>query len=230
MTKIYTLQEIDTLISKCKKNKDPKIMETLLKAFEGFIVKYAWFLKYGKCIKNDRDLVGLIKLLQKGGMNTSEMVKRIFESWTYDDIINELKYIFLKSVNQFTKRKEGPYFTGYLYTCYKYMIKQWIRDISKDVMSLGKIENVDELSKKDRVYISDNEPEKIEYENFCMTEKTCLTQYEKYILYLHYGKKISVSKIAKMYGMDRTSINLIKKQAKDKLINSGMGLDDFEKI
>lgn len=230
MIKIYTLKEIDDLIFTYKKTKSPEIMEILINAFEGFIVKYAQFLKHGKLNSNNKDLIGLTKLLQKNNsQDVSKLIKKILESWDYYDVVNELKFIFIKSVNKFTKRKKGPYFAGYLYTYYKYMIKQWIQKISKDVMNLSKIENIDKLNFKDQVYINDNTT-KTEYENFCLTGKTKLTQYEKYILYLHYGKKIPVSKIAKMYGMDRTSINLIKKKAKDKLINSGITLDEFEKI
>lgn len=228
MNKIYTLQEIDDLINKYKKTYKQKYLSELFKAFEGFIVKYAYFLKYGKCHGTDRDLIGLKKLLTcKGGDDPVFIITKIFEIWEYNDIINELNILFIKSVNIFTKRKEGPFFTGYLYNYYKYMVKEWIEKVSQDAMNYINRKNLDELNCNDQMFLQEKDIPK--YENFCLTEKTVLTQLEKNILYLHYGKKISIANIAKMFGINRSYANLLKKTAKDKLMNSGITFDDFEK-
>lgn len=221
-TKIFTLKEVDILIQKYKKKPSKEISLELFKAFEGFILKYTHFLKYGSIKNNDKDLLGLAKLLDIKDFSNNP-IKKIFETWDLHDIFNELYLLFLKSINQFTKRKSGPYFTGYLYNYYKYMVKNWIQSISKDILNINKtidIENIPE--------IGEEEIDIQEYDNLCLTEKTSLTQFEKYILYLYYGKKMTEQEIGDLLGVVRVHIHRLKKKAKNKLLSSGIILDDLK--
>jgi len=224
MNKIYTLQEVDDLIYEYKKTHNPKISLEIFKAFEGFIVKYAHFLKNGIYKKSDKDLMGLMRILNiKDTLNNP--IKAMFNTWSSDDIFNELYLLFLKSINQFTKRKEGPYFTGYIYNYYKYLIKDWITELSQDALN-----SVHTTHMEDAENLTLPEPDLTEYENICLTEKTTLTQDEKYILHLYYNKKMTMDEISKMIGYDRVYLTKLKNQAKEKLISSGMLLEDFEKL
>lgn len=226
MNKIYTLDEVDNLIQRYKKYEKKEDLSELLGAFEGFIVKYTCFLKYGRYTNNDRDLISLIGLLNPKNEDAINLIKNIFNSWEYEDIFNELNFIFIKSIKQFTKKKEGPFFAGYLYNYYKFMVKEWIEKISKDIYNRERvwIEDLDNIKNGKQDNIEQNE-----YENLCLTKKTDLTQLEKSILYFHYGKKVSIANISEMFGLQRSYINRIKNKAKEKLLKSGITLDDFEK-
>ena len=183
--KLYNVIEIDRLVKNYKRTKDSKVLNELINAFEGFIIKYANFIKYGRYNPSDTDIQGMMKILSSKNCNSITFLKSLFEKWEYNDILNELKCLFIKSVTQFTKRDKGPFFVGYLYQYYKYMIKSWIRYLSKDVLNNLGLETIPQhyqLEDKSDVQL---------YENICLSEKIKLNQLEKYILYLHYGKRIS---------------------------------------
>lgn len=223
MTKIYTVKEIDDLIKSYKKTADEKVSLEIYKAFEGFILKYAHFLKYGTIKNNDRDLMSLARILDIKDLSNNH-VKNMFETWELYDIFNELYYLFLMSISRFVKIKNGPYFSGYLYNYYKYLVHQWIRSIKGDIMNNSNpisMENLPELE-------GEAEINAIEYENICLTEKTSLNQFEKYILYLSYGKKLTETEIAELLSVSRLHIHQVKNKARKKLITSGMLLEDFK--
>ena len=222
MTKIYTLEEIDKLINEYKDKHSKESSLELFKAFEGFILKYSYFLKYGKVKNNDKDLMGLVKILDIKDLSHNP-IKKIFENWDFHDIFNELYLLFLKCINQFTKKKKGPYFAGFLYNYYKFMVKEWIQSLSKDVLNAVTTVDIENLPE-----IKEEEIDIQEYDNICLTEKTSLTQFEKYILYLYYGKKQTESEISKLLGVGRVHVHRMKNKAKNKLLSSGIILDDLK--
>ena len=246
MNKIYTIEEVDELIKKHKKYHDEESALELFKAFEGFILKYTYFLKNGHVKINDKDLMSLAGLLGIKNYQNNP-IKTMFDSWEIHDIFNELYLLFLICINQFVRRKEGPYFTGYLYNSYKYYVKDWISKLSEDILNTNKVYLISDLNsdididensdmftsskyrEMENVVFEDKKVDTIKYDNICFTEKTTLTNFEKYILYLYYGKKIRDKEIAELLGIRRLHVNIIRNKAKRKLIGSGIILDDFEK-
>jgi RNA polymerase sigma factor (sigma-70 family) len=170
----------------------------------------------------------LAALFKNDKKESIELIKQVFQKSEYADVYDELRLLFIKSVRQFVKKKNGPYFAGYLYNCFKYAIKNLIENTRKDIMISNKMESLDDLNIRDYKYLENESRINQQYENFYLVEQEILNPIERSILYLHYGKRISIIRIAEMYGMERSSINIIKRKAKDKLINSGITLDDFE--
>ena len=226
MNKIYTLEEINVLVNKYRETEKNEYISEIFRAFEGFIYKYVHFLKFGKYKESDRDLIKLLGFFTGKHENPIYYIKKTFDSWEYEDVLNELNYLFIKMVHQFIQTKNTTSFTGFIYHHYKFIVKTLIQKTSKDVMnSMLKIEYLDEVDFMESL----EDPTPTKYENICLLKKTDLNQLEKYIIYLHYGKKISINTIAQMLGLDRSSINILKKQAKSKLISSGITLQDLEK-
>jgi RNA polymerase sigma factor (sigma-70 family) len=223
MNKIYTADEVDCLIADYKQFPSNVVSLEIYKAFEGFIAKYTNFLKYGTYRDNDADLKGLMRMLNITDVARSP-VHNIFASWSSDDIFNELYLLFLQCINKFVRRKNGPYFTGYLYAYYKFMVKTWISHLSQDVLNTVKMAEVDDMNVLEEELLDVKE-----YENICLTEKSTLTQLEKLILHYHYGKRMSMNEIAELLDINRSYLNQLKNKAKDKLIDSGITLEDFEK-
>jgi hypothetical protein len=225
MNKIYTRKEIDELIAEYKKTPTPEVSLEIFKAFEGFILKYAHFLKYRyiKAFPKDKDLHSLMKMLNISDIHNSPILK-IFDTWDFSEIFNQLYLIFLESIKLFTRRKEGPYFVGYLSQYYKFMVKEWIAYLSHDALNSVNTHFIE--SDED---IEENYKDIKEYENICLTEKTPLTQLEKYILYLSYGKKLTMDEISELLDIHRVYLQELKNKAKDKLLGSGIILDDLEK-
>ena len=93
MNKIYSTTEIDKLIKDYKTKKCPKASLELFRAFEGYLLKYSYYIKYGNIKAKDKDLIALGHLL---GFNKNNIALCIFETWEFQDIFNELYLIFLK--------------------------------------------------------------------------------------------------------------------------------------
>lgn len=231
MNKIYSKEEIDKLIDKYRFTSKPEFIEELISAFEGFILKYAYFLKYGSYQPYDKDIIGLICMLKRDETSPIVYIKKIFNAWELEDIVNEIKLIFINSINHFTKRKEGPFFSGYLYACFKYEVKEWIKQLSQDIMNTYIPVDIETMDDKHFPDAQEKDMEDIEneYENLCLTSKTTLTQTEKCVLFLHYGKGMSTQEIASQLGVSRQIINKIKINGKSKLLSSGITLEDFQR-
>lgn len=225
MSRIYTKEEIDVLISDYKKKPTEELAEQLLKAFEWFILKYAHFLKYRyvKSYPEDKDIHGLMSILNIKEIHNNPILA-MFDTWDFSDIFNELYMLFMQSIVQFTRRKDGPYFTGYLYTYYKFMIKKWICQLSKDAMNSVNVMSID-----DHENLEDSKEIHPQYKNICLTELTELSPDERMILFYSYQKKMTKREISELLGYGKTHIDDLRQRAKKKIIASGFILDDFER-
>lgn len=222
MKKIYTNKEIDKLIHRYKKTKNRKTLKSLHDAFEGFILKYTFFLKYGKSKGSDKDLKDLSRIL---GIHGNNPVLKIFNSWDETDIYNELFIKFVECIDKFKKIDKGPHFSGYIYNYFKYIIKEWIRKLSKDVLNnvnILSLSYIDIEHEKDISNIS-------EYQHICFHEKLPLTRFERYILYLSYGKEMNDGEIASLLSTTRDNVNYAKNIGKEKLTKENITIDNFLK-
>jgi len=224
MNRIYTTDEINVLVKKYKRGNHPEASLELFKAFEGYLIKYAHFIKYGSIKSTDKDLISLSCLLNIN-KDKNNAVMYIFETWEFQDIFNELYLLFLKCVNRFVKRDNGPSFVGFLYNYFKYTVKDWISYISKDALNNLNIEEFDGATIQQDCSFSYN----TEYDNICLSSRVILSQEEKYILHLHYGVKMSLKGIAKLLGISRSSVTSIRDKAIAKLKESGVILENLEK-
>jgi len=235
--KKYTIEEIDDLLFKYRKYGKEEYLLELFNAFSGYVTKYANFLKFGYFKAKDKDIIGLIRMLSDKNNNKSgtDVIRMIFQNYSYDDIKGEMNLLFLKSIKQFVKKKNGPGFTGYLYNCFKFYVKRWIQKISSDVFNTLKIDFIPDIINDLKLdWMTDDEflyencdKKNDEFENLCMTDKTDLTNFEKYVLYLSYGRKMPDHKIANIIGNHQQSIWRIKFYAKKKLNDSKINLEDF---
>jgi len=241
--KKYTIEEIDDLLFKYRKYGKKDYLLELFNAFSGYIAKYANFLKFGKFKPKDKDIICLIGMLNNKNSSESgtDAIRIIFQNYSYDDIKSDLGLLFLKNVKQFVKRENGPCFTGYLYNYFKFSVRDWIRKISSDVFNTLKIDFIpdiindmkldwmtdDELLYDDYDSYNNADEKSDKFENLCMSDKTDLTNFEKYILYLSYGKKMRDYEIADIIDVQPMQINRIKLGARQKLVDSEMDLNDF---
>ena len=220
--KLYTYDEINSLVTSYKNTGRKAYLAKLLKIFEGYIVKYTNFLKFGTFKRTDKDLIMLINMVEHSS-STPRIIQKIFESYTYDDIFNEISIMFIKAVNAFKQKENGPGFTGYIYCYLKFMVKKKIKEISSDILNTLKVNFDTEYEFSDEVL--ENYESKIK--NICFFDDEILNKFEKYILYLSYGKKISAREISKLLYTSRNKINNIKLISKNKLLNSGITINDF---
>jgi len=219
--RIYTPEEIDKLLFKYRNTGNNKYMAEILKAFDGFIYKYVRFLRFGHYKYTDKDIIHLISMLSASiPEKTVRYINNLFADMEFEDVLSEIRLMFMKSVKKFVKKKNGPYFAGYLYNYFKYDVKAHIKYLSKDAMY--------HVNKSVKDTMKHETQETTAYQNICFSSTNCLTQLEKYILYLCYGKKMNGEQVGNMLGMARSSITVIKNKAKYKLIQAGMMFDDFE--
>jgi DNA-directed RNA polymerase specialized sigma24 family protein len=234
MAKQHTIKGIDKLLKKYRNTKEGpeknRSLKELLDSFEGFIIKYANFLSYGYYKKKDKDIISLISMLSfsrdKYSLDrTVELIHSILQSYTFDDIFSELQLKFIQCVNKYVKHEGGPSFTGFIYGYYKFTIKDWIDKLSED--ALNKVHSP-EFSED---YITDEQfPEQLEvFDNLCFSDATELTNLQKYVLYLAYGRKLTDYSIGKIIGLCRGHVNDIKNKALHKLRNSNYTIDDFKR-
>jgi RNA polymerase sigma factor (sigma-70 family) len=156
---------------------------------------------------------------------TVSIIKQTLNGYTYDDIMGELKLRFVKCVKYYTKQEDGPPFTGFLYAYYKFMIKEWISNLSKDLLNTN---TVVALEKVEGFTTTAEFTSQIKiFDDLNMFEKTELTNLEKYILYLHYEKNMRDREISRAIGLTRAYINKIKNSAIKKIKNSALTEDDL---
>jgi len=218
MKKLYTTDEIQQLILKYKKSPSSDLYSKINDAFEGFIIKYAHFIKYN-IHSNDKDLNEFASILES--YNILKCIYNVFRTWDIEDIIGEFRIIFFECIKKY-KDLNGPKFTGYIYNYYKYDIFKWLKKQLDDVMNSAYINEVKDTN-------IDNEIIDL-YEHICISDKTPLTSIEKYILYLSYGKQLDDTSISKLLNISRQLVNNIKIKAKKTLIGSGITLEDFKKF
>ena len=227
----HDIKKIDELIRNYKislsEREQRELLSDILASFEGFIVKYANFLKNGEYNASDRDLLGLIKML-KSPKNTIDqtigIIRKTLDGYTYDDIIGELKLRFVKCIKRYTKKEDGPPFTGFVYAYYKFIVKEWIASLSKDLLNSKTIVTLDKVM----FFACDEFSEQLKiFDDLNMLDNTELTNLEKYILYLYYEKAMRDREISKTIGLTRAYVNKIKNNAISKIKKSGLNEHDL---
>jgi len=231
MQKRYKVKEIDDLIKKYQNEKSSdaqtEYLHELLCAFEGYIIKYVQFLKKGIVRAKDRDLKGLSNMF-KSVTNTQDpidIIQNILINYSYDDVLAQLQLIFIQCVSRYTKQEDGPPFTGFLYAYYKYMIRSWLRELSKDALNTKDIEGIDS---KDFMTSSECADQIKIFDHICMNDSDSLTSLEKYILYLSYYRSLKDEDIGTIIGLTRVQVNVIKNKCKAKLHDNQLEFDDIE--
>ena len=210
-------------------------LKDLLDAFEGYIMKYVNFLRYGSVSSTDNDIKQLVYML-KGPEPTNVIgnIQHLLYSYTKDDIVNQLQMLFIECVNNYEKQKEGPSFIGYLYSYYKFMIRDWFRDISKNAINHYSIapyveDCADLPNSKKGLWSELVEQQYNEYKNdlsdptrtnICFLNIKGLNNLETYILYLYYELGMSEEQIAEIINTSRPSISRIKNIIKEKLLKT----------
>ncbi len=193
--KIYSYEDVDRMVQQYKLG-DRKAIEELFKAFEGFIAKYANFLKFGIYSRADRDLHGLIRMMcPKGDAVRSRLglIQSALRSYDYEDIIGELNVMFMESALHFQKRKTGPHFSGYLYGYFKFKVKRWMDKTLVDVMNTVKIVELTEEEEKVQM-LEDTK----DFEMTFSKAKPVLDSVTRWILHLYYYKGMQDKEIGKL--------------------------------
>ena len=225
------MNKVDNIIEQILEAQDLKTKEKLtqeiIKEFSGYIHKFTIFLCNGKFSKKDRDINELLYILTSKNGNyyhTIEIIKSVLAHYTFEDVLSQLELLFLKCVKRYKKNENGPGFCGYIYSYYKFEIKQWFKHISKDALNTAKIIHIDTTQYERYEY---NETDKEKYENICFTDINIINNLEKYILYLSYGLNFTDQEISDLINIHRVRINNMKNSARKKLVNSEILMEDF---
>ena len=253
-----TDKEIDELVLRFQEG-DREAGERLLRIFGGhpedpeptkFIGKYYLLLRYGRVNFNDRDTRRFLMLF----IEDPEIRKKLIPFFQYkdvkarviskveclvkqlefisdEDLIQDLRVLFLTQVKKYRKRRGKVSFTGYLYNSYRYVVKNHVERLLKPKDPLThKRKNVihfqddrfeDENSKisvDDRIFWDEIRIlEDDELGNNWVRGLTCgeefgkLNSFQRLILKLHYEDELSDRTIGEKLGMH---INTIFKQRK----------------
>jgi RNA polymerase sigma factor (sigma-70 family) len=221
--RIYSYEDIDKLVRRYKQGDEEAIAE-LLAAFEGFIVKYANFIKYGYMSKGDWDIQGLVKMLRpkipssmrmkmlRGEISMPpdrlDIIRDAMQSYEYEDIIGELNVMFMESALQFKKRKDGPTFAGFLYSYFKYTVKRWIVLRLRDALNVANIATLTE--REDNMQMLEDTQE---FENQFSRAKPHLDSVTRWILHLYYCKGYTDTQIAKIASVTSKWVCMQRRQA-----------------
>jgi RNA polymerase sigma factor (sigma-70 family) len=236
--RIYTYTDIDKLVRRYRSGDEAAIAE-LLSAFEGFIVKYANFLKHGYISRGDWDIQGLIKMLtprmppelKRRALNGEipsyrdrlSLIREAMQSYEYEDIVSELNIMFMESALQFRKRKDGPSFTGFLYSYFKYKVKRWIDKRLKDVLNMANLATITEREENMQM-LEDTQ----EFELHFSKAKPFLDSVTRWILHLYYCKGYTDVEIAKIVGVTGKWICMQRRKAVKKMRE--LGVDRVEEL
>jgi RNA polymerase sigma factor (sigma-70 family) len=225
--KIYRYEDIDNLVRKYKKGDEEAIAE-LLKAFEGFIIKYANFLFYGRFDRQDWDIQGLIKMLQPKGMSDGSkdrlpLIRSALQSYEYDDIVGELNAMFMESALIFKKRRDGPTFAGFLYSYFKFMVKRWIDKRMKDALNVSNLMPLPE--REDNMQMLENTQE---FEMKFSKAKPVLDSVTRWILHLYFIKNYTDPQIAKIVGVTSKWICIQRRRAMKRMRE--LGVDGLQEM
>lgn len=222
-------KEIDDLIIKYKGGEDACINE-LVKSFEGYLKKFFNFIKYGKADTNDSDIQSITSLLcnkpnvsyniLRGNIGANERdqirsiqnyIATVCSSIPREDLTQDLQLILLTRINRFTPGK-GVNFLGYLTSCIKYDICNYINKSSKDPMAFyipyaltNEYIDADMVPDPEEVFYS-------EFDDNWVDGLTCnnlfkeITSFQRQIIKLYYDEKFSDEKIAKMLNSNKSYI------------------------
>lgn len=236
--RIYTYTDIDKLVRRYRAGDEAAIAE-LLAAFEGFIVKYANFLKHGYTARGDWDIQGLIKMLTPrmslnmkwhalngdvpGYRDRLVLIREAMQSYEYEDIVSELNVMFMESALQFRKRKDGPSFPGFLYSYFKFKVKRWIDKRMKDALNMANIATITEREENMQM-LEDTQ----DFELHFSKAKPFLDAVTRWILHLYYCKSYTDAQIARMVGVTSKWICMQRRKAVRRMRE--LGVDKVEEL
>lgn len=236
--RIYSYEDIDRLVRRYKGGDDEAIAE-LLAAFEGFIVKYANFLKYGYMNKGDWDIQGLVRMLRpkisielrkrmlagevQMPPDRLEIIREAMRSYDYEDIVGELNVMFMESALQFKKRRDGPTFAGFLYSYFKFRVKRWITLRLRDALNVTNIASLTEREENMQM-LEDTQ----EFENQFSRAKPHLDSVTRWILHLYYCKGYTDAQIAKIISVTSKWVCMQRRAAVKRMRE--LGVDKVEEL
>ena len=238
-----TLKYINKLYENYNKEVDEKkrkeYLKELMDSFEGYIFKFYNFLIYGHYKEKDSDIKSLVNMISNSNHSKAvNLIQKILSGYSEDDILSRLQLIFLKCVRKYEQQENGPGFTGFLYNYYKYEVRDWIRDLSKDPLNkVSTLRESDFEEDKNGVFsdiisiksvnYSEQSQKMSKYSNICFVENFNLTNLEKYILYLRCIKGFSDKEISELLNVTRPYINIIKNKSIRKLEDTNYSIEDI---
>jgi DNA-directed RNA polymerase specialized sigma24 family protein len=215
---IYSPEEMDEIAREYRDNGTSESADLLLKAYSGFLWKYTHLFKAISGnnehinLHRDKELSRFIKLI--GSQNTLAIIRLVLQSWTADDIYNEMVILFFETTRKWIE-KGDIHFPGFISGYFRYIVKKWLDKITKDALNTIEITNE---SKDAPIESNEYEITDLKYILYSTSELLKdLTPQERYIVYLQKIKHLNDKEVAKKIGVYRDYVPIVREKALTKI-------------
>lgn len=230
---MYSSKEIDQLAIKYSENKDVKLGQLIISAFEPYFQKYVGLLRGYSRDPSNPDTVKFFRLFTKDVNNNKKLgvtdsqsvlyvLKTAFQAYTKEDLYHEVMAIFIEALSQYKPiikydKKNYISFTHFVQTRVRYRLFARVYKISKDALTTNPLEYRDITPSPDI-----NVSEDIDLTPSWVSGEDCgvfkvLTEYERYLIYLKFGEKKTFQSISNTCGCAFNTVKAKFKEIKEKL-------------
>ncbi len=235
---------INNLVDKYKEEETDKLQEKLLNSFKPYFSKYAdMFCSRGVIRLNNKDTITFLRLFMseddranakncyRAGLKYVAIIRKIFQDYTKQDLYNEILIYFLEALKKYKpmiadhkRTRERISFTHYIQVNLRYKLYKLCSVKSRDALSKGSNVSYRDIAPRAGGILP---PYDLIDFDWIYGETTgdifsCLTEMERYLLWLMYesdprGKKVGSKQLEKMTGLHHKTIQLRFKKIKKKL-------------
>jgi RNA polymerase sigma factor (sigma-70 family) len=223
-------EECDRLVLAYRDDCDSEAAQSLLDAFEGYIVKYYNVIRRGKIAINDRDIREFLKLYMKNEYCrrhihqfkrmpivqqeiyiVGDSVRNLCLSYSDEELLNEIYVAFLTMAKRYQSPDGKPRFHSYILQAFHYQLRRQLQTLVSDPIVFKMKHNVHFLDDEWDGDIKGNYIEYFEDERPVFTiEEEFDTINDNWILGYTTGEEyrdltIMERKIIKMYYLDEMS-------------------------
>lgn len=202
------------------KNGDNEKLVDILNRYEGYLVNFARLLYHGNYDDKNKHISRFLELLhpvknisnKKDKNKVNDIIRVInkkYQSYSYEDVLSELKYQFIKVLNNYDMSKLD--FDYYLYMNFCYRVKKMVNKISNEPLFIDIPEDTNMTKEENTVEYTIF---KQEIDNNWVKGSTCSKVFEflniedRYILKLYYIEEYSMKEIGfKLGGLDESTIS-----------------------
>lgn len=225
-------EECDRLVLAYRDDNDSDAAQSLLDAFEGYIVKYYNVIRRGKVAINDRDIREFLKLYMKNEYcrrhihqfkrmpivqqeiyKVSDSVKNLCQPYNDEELLNEIYVAFLTMAKRYQSPDGKPRFHAYILQAFHYQLRRQLQTLVSDPIVFKMASNIKYFDEdyEQNEQNSDYDSSRLEDQTPTFTiEEEFDTINDNWVLGYTTGKEyrdltIMERKIIKMYYLDEMS-------------------------